>query len=102
MAMDKNNILPYININSHYCYSYIDFLETIKAFLNLTLAYEEKEKKLFYWLGPLIDDGVLEAWLQLQGADEAQKLIEILQQKSDAAKGALKIMRHILLTMELI
>ena len=102
MAMDKNNFLPYININSHYCYSYIDFLETIKAFLNLTLAYEEKEKKLFYWLGPLIDDGVLEAWLQLQGADEAQKLIEILQQKSDAAKGALKIMRHILLTMELI
>uniref|UniRef100_UPI004038AC1A hypothetical protein n=1 Tax=Segatella hominis TaxID=2518605 RepID=UPI004038AC1A len=102
MAMDKNNFLPYIYINSHYCYSYIDFLETIKAFLNLTLAYEEKEKKLFYWLGPLIDDGVLEAWLQLQGADEAQKLIEILQQKSDAAKGALKIMRHILLTMELI
>lgn len=100
--MDKNNFLPYIYINSHYCYSYIDFLETIKAFLNLTLAYEEKEKKLFYWLGPLIDDGVLEAWLQLQGADEAQKLIEILQQKSDAAKGALKIMRHILLTMELI
>ena len=34
--------------------------------------------------------------------DEAQKLIEILQQKSDAAKGALKIMRHILLAMELI
>ena len=57
---------------------------------------------MFYWLGPLIDDGVLEAWLQLQGADEAQKLIEILQQKSDAAKGALKIMRHILLAMELI
>ena len=102
MAMDKNNFLPYIYINSHYCYSYIDFLETIKAFLNLTLAYDEKEKKLFYWLGPLIDGGVLEAWLQLQGADEAQKLIEILQQKSDAAKGALKIMRHILLTMELI
>ena len=100
MAMDKNNFLPYIYINSHY--SYIDFLETIKAFLNLTLAYDEKEKKLFYWLGPLIDDGVLEAWLQLQGADEAQKLIEILQQKSDAAKGALKIMRHILLAMELI
>lgn len=50
----------------------------------------------------MIDDGVLEAWLQLQGADEAQKLIEILQQKSDAAKGALKIMRHILLAMELI
>lgn len=70
--------------------------------MNLTLAYDEKEKKLFYWLGPLIDDGVLEAWLQLQGADEAQKLIEILQQKSDAAKGALKIMRHILLAMELI
>ena len=102
MAMDKNNFLPYIYINSHYCYSYIDFLETIKAFLNLALAYDEKEKKLFYWLGPLIDDGVLEAWLQLQGADEAQKLIEILQQKSDAAKGALKIMRHILLAMELI
>ena len=102
MAMDKNNFLPYIYINFHYCYSYIDFLETIKAFLNLTLAYDEKEKKLFYWLGPLIDDGVLEAWLQLQGADEAQKLIEILQQKSDAAKGALKIMRHILLAMELI
>lgn len=102
MAMDKNNFLPYIYINSHYCYSYIDFFETIKAFLNLTLAYDEKEKKLFYWLGPLIDDGVLEAWLQLQGADEAQKLIEILQQKSDAAKGALKIMRHILLAMELI
>lgn len=102
MAMDKNNFLPYIYINSHYCYSYIDFLETTKAFLNLTLAYDEKEKKLFYWLGPLIDDGVLEAWLQLQGADEAQKLIEILQQKSDAAKGALKIMRHILLAMELI
>lgn len=102
MAMDKNNFLPYIYINSHYCYSYIDFLETIKAFLNLTLAYDEKEKKLFYWLGPLIDDGVLEAWLQLQGAAEAQKLIEILQQKSDAAKGALKIMRHILLAMELI
>ena len=61
MAMDKNNFLPYIYINSHYCYSYIDFLETIKAFLNLTLAYDEKEKKLFYWLGPLIDDGVLEA-----------------------------------------
>ena len=100
--MDKNNFLPYIYIKSHYCYSYIDFLETIKAFLNLTLAYDEKEKKLFYWLGPLIDDGVLEAWLQLQGADEAQKLIEILQQKSDAAKGALKIMRHILLAMELI
>lgn len=70
--------------------------------MNLTLAYDEKEKKLFYWLGPLIDDGVLEAWLQLQGADDAQKLIEILQQKSDAAKGALKIMRHILLAMELI
>lgn len=102
MAMDKNNFLPYIYINSHYCYSYIDFLETIKAFLNLTLVYDEKEKKLYYWLGPLIDDGVLEAWLQLQGADEAQKLIEILQQKSDAAKGALKIMRHILLAMELI
>lgn len=102
MAMDKNNFLPYIYINSHYCYSYIDFLETIKAFLNLTLAYDEKEKKLFYWLGPLIDDGVLEAWFNLQGADEAQKLIEILQQKSDAAKGALKIMRHILLAMELI
>ena len=102
MAMDKNNFLPYIYINSHYCYSYIDFLETIKDFLNLTLAYDEKEKKLYYWLGPLIDDGVLEAWLQLQGADEAQKLIEILQQKSDAAKGALKIMRHILLAMELI
>ena len=100
--MDKNNFLPYIYINSHYCYSYIDFLETIKAFLNLTLAYDEKEKKLFYWLGPLIDDGVLEAWLQLQGADEAQKLIEILQLKPDAAKGALKIMRHILLAMELI
>ena len=77
MAMDKNNFLPYIYINSHYCYSYIDFLETIKAFLNLTLAYDEKEKKLFYWLGPLIDDGVLEAWLQWQGADEAQNLIEM-------------------------
>ena len=43
MAMDKNNFLPYIYINSHYCYSYIDFLETIKAFLNLTLAYDERE-----------------------------------------------------------
>ena len=63
MAMDKNNFLPYIYINSRYCYSYIDFLETIKAFFFFFLAHDEKEKKLFYWLGPLIDDGVLEAWL---------------------------------------
>lgn len=80
MDNTENKPLFPLYIENRYCFDYEDLENVVskvcKRHQEHTDCLEKMEKDLYYWLNPLISDGVFLHWLQAQSHEKAKKMLE--------------------------
>ena len=105
MENKKSISIHPLYFDSHYCYNYDDFVNSISAIIDSSKQITEFEKqskqeeKILYWLHPLIHDQILTTWLLEQSKEDAITLANILLEAVKEKKDSIKMVRHILLSL---